>query len=408
MANQLIKDLELMFENVVESYDPTCTLSKEADTSYPDGKTMQRVSDTFYRPQSYRSQVVNGLDLTGVSPTDIIQRMVPSRFRTPSNVIYTLNVLEARDPVTMQRMGKAAGEDLSADVDNTLSAMVGAEGSVVVKKVGAFSWDDASLAETMLIERGVSPSRELKLFTNPTDYREIGKDLANRAYLGQVNQDAMSKAKVPDIARFRTFRTATNTVLAAVGTVTGITSASAQSFTPTAMTGEIPTDNRRMTFTVAGANLANIKNGDSFTIAGVNAVHQVNKTDTGRPMSFRVISGGGTANLVISPAIIVAGPYKNVSAVAASGAALTFLNTVSKPVNPFWASGVVTLDYGDIATPSDGGVKWMTARTEQGVPIAMGYSVDLVKGLVYIRHLVRYAATLLDPEQAGIIIANQT
>ena len=102
-------------------------------------------------------------------------------------------------------------------------------------------------------------------------------------------------------------------------------------------------------------------------------------------------------------------PYKNCSAQAGNNAPLTFLNTVTKPVNAFFADGAVTLDFGDISVFNDkGGVTWMKARTKQGVPIAMGYEQNMMKGTVSIRCVTRYATTVLDPEMTGVIIANQT
>lgn len=407
MANSLTKDLEIMFESVIEGFDAACVMSRAVETSYPDAKTMQRSGDIFYRPQSYRTNVVQGVDITGQANTDIIQRQVPTVFRTPDNVRYAVNILEARDPSHMQRMGEAAAVDLAGAIEANLMATVANQASIVVKKVGALAWDDASLAEALLISRGVPSGRARNLFINAFDHRSVTSDLGNRAYLGDMSKDAYSRAKVPNIATFQTFRPDSLFNLAAVGTVTGTTVSGAQSFTPSSMTGDLPTDNRRMTLAVAGANIANIKNGDAFTIAGVNAVHNIDKTDTGQLMSFRVISGAGTANLVITPAIIATGPYKNVSAVAGAAAAITFLNTATKPVNPFFVDGAVTLDYGNIHAESNGGVTWVKSRTKQGVPIAMGVEQGLMAGSISVRFITRYATTVLDPESTGIIIANQ-
>jgi len=174
------------------------------------------------------------------------------------------------------------------------------------------------------------------------------------------------------------------------------------------VTGDVPTDNRRMVLNVAGANIANIKAGDSFTIANVNAVHQIDKSDTGQLMTFRVISvAGGGANLTITPAIIATGPYQNVTAAAANSAALTFLNTATKPVNAFWTQGAVTLNYGKLAFPNDQGAAVLTATTKQGVPLLMSANFTNLAGKVDIRCTTLYATTVLEPEQYGIIIANQ-
>ena len=408
MANALTKDLEIMFENLIEGFDAACVMSRAVDTSYPDPKAMQRANDTFYRPQNYRTSIVTGVDISGQSDTDIIQRQVPTTFRTPDNVRYKVNFLENRDPLHLERMGKSAAIDLAANIEANLLSTVALQSAIVIKKVGALTWDDGATAEALMLTRGVPSGRSRKLFLNPFDYKDIAKDLGNRAYIGDMSKDAYVRSKVPDIATFETFRTDTQYNLAAIGTLTSTTVSGNQSFTPTAMTGDLPTDNRRMTLVVAGANIANSKNGDSFTIAGVNAVHNIDKTDTGQLMTFRIISGAGTANLVITPAIIITGPYKNCTTQAANNATLTFLNTVSKPVNAFFADGAVTLDFGDIAVQTSGGVTWMKARTKQGVPIAMGYEQTMMKGELAIRCITRYATTVLDPEMCGVILANQT
>lgn len=407
MPNFLTRDLEIMFENLVEGFDPACVISREAETSFPDPVKMQRANDVFYRPQNYHANIVTGVDISAQPDTDLIQRQVPTVFRTPDNVRYSLNMLEARDPTHMERMGKAAALQLAAQVDLNLYSTVAAQAAIVVRKVGTIAWDDGATAEALMLSRGVSASRRRKMFLNPFDYRDIARDLGNRAYLGDSNLDAYERSKVPNIATFETFRTDTSSVLAAVGTVTGTTVSGTQSFTPSAMTGDLPTDNRRMTLVIAGANIANIKNGDAFTIANVNAVHMIDKSDTGQLQTFRVISGAGTANIVITPAIISTGPYRNVTASAAGAAPITFLNTSTRAVNAFWADGAVTLDYGSIQWETDSGVKVMKATTKQGVPIAMGYSQGLMNGSLQIRCVTRYATTVLDPEQCGIIIANQ-
>jgi hypothetical protein len=407
MPNALTKDLELAFEPFVEQFDAACVVSMEADTTYPDPTAMQRAGDTFYVPEAYHADVVTGLDISAASATDAVQRMVPTVFRSPDNVKYTLDAKELRDPNHMKNMGKASALRLAAEIDKNLYAQVAARANIVVKKVGALAWDDGATAEALMLSRGIQSS-DRKLFLNPFDYKDIAKDLGNRAYLGDRSKDAYERSKVPDIASFATFRTDTVANLAAIGTVTGTTVNANTSHTITAMTGDVPTDNRVGALVVAGANLANIKNGDAFTIAGVNAVHMIDKSDTGQLQTFRVISGAGTANLVVSPKIVITGPYQNVTAQAAAGAAITFLNTVAKPVNAFWSQGAVCLDFGRLAFPANAGAQVMTATTKNGVPLVMVAQINAMTGVLTVRHTTLYAATVRDPAKCGILIANQT
>lgn len=409
MPNALTKDLEIMFEEYIEGYDANCVVSMEAEKSFPNPTDMQRAGDVFYKPQNYHANVVTGLDISAAARTDVIQRQVPTVFRQPDNVLFELNARELRDPEHKKRMGEAAAKRLAAEIDKNLYSTVAAQAAIVVKKTGALAWTDGAQAEALMLSRGIGSGRDRKLFLNPFDYKDVAQDLGNRAYLGDRSKDAYERSKVPDIAGFKTFRTDNVANIAGIGTVSGTTLGAVASYTVSAMTGDLPTDNRRMSITVAGANIANIKNGDSFQIANVNAVHQVDKSDTGQPMTFRVISGGGTANLVISPAIVASGPYQNVTAAGANGAAITFLNTstVARPANVFWADGVVALDYGRLAFPTGQGAEVMTATTKNGVPLIMSYNFNHLTGIVTCRCTTLYATTVLDPEQCGIILANQ-
>ena len=409
MANALAKDLEIMFEEYVEGYDAQCVISNEAESSFPDPQSMQRAGDVFYKKQNYNAVVTTGLDVSSGTKTDVIERLVPTVFRTPDNVLFDLNAKELRDPEHKKRMGIAASTRLAAEIDKNLYAQVAARAAIVVKKVGALSWDDAATAEATMLSRGIGSGVERKMFLNPFDYRDIAKDLGNRAYMGDLSKSAYERSMVPDIGGFSTFRTDNVANVAAIGTVTSTTINGTQSYTPTAMTGDLPTDNRQMTLTVAGANVANIKVGDSFTIAGVNACHQIDKSDTGQSMTFRVLaSASGGTSLTISPAIIIAGPYQNCTAAAAGSAAVTFLNTASKPVNAFWAKGAVHLDYGKLAFPTGMGAEVMTATTKNGVPLLMSYAFNHLTGVVTTRFTTLYATTVVDPERCGIILANQS
>lgn len=407
MANALAKDLELMFENVIEGFDAACVVSQAAETSYPDAATMQRAGDTFYKKQSTQAATVSGLDVSGSTRADVIDRFVPAVYSSPQNVIYELDAKELRDSQNMINMGKAAAVSLAAEIETTLYAKVAAQASIFVKKVGAITWDDGSLAEALMISRGITnPDR--KLFLNPFDYQVIAKDLGNRAYLGDRSKDAYERSRVPDLASFATFRTDQIANVTTNGTVTGTTVNANTSHTVTAMTGDLPTDNRYGALVVAGANIANTVAGAAFTIAGVNAVHAISKTDTGQLQTFRIISGQGTANLVISPKIIISGPYQNVTAQAAAGAAVTFLNNATKPANVFWAQGAVTLDYGKLAFPSGTGAQVLTGTTKQGVPIVMVAQINAQTGKLFVRNTTLYSATVVDPEKCGVILANQT
>jgi hypothetical protein len=82
------------------------------------------------------------------------------------------------------------------------------------------------------------------------------------------------------------------------------------------------------------AAASRVKAGDVFTAVGCNSVNPVTKQTTGQLMQFVVLQDGssdasGNLTLSISPAIITAGPFQNVTASPTNGGALTFNGTAS-------------------------------------------------------------------------------
>lgn len=76
--------------------------------------------------------------------------------------------------------------------------------------------------------------------------------------------------------------------------------------------------------------------GDVFTIAGVNAVNPQSRQSTGSLQQFVVLAnfssdGTGAGAVSIAPAIITGGPFQNVTASPAGGAAITVVGTASTP-----------------------------------------------------------------------------
>lgn len=408
MPNLIAKNLEIAFEETVEGFDAACVLSRECDTVFPEPQTMQRAGDTYFVSQDYQTEVVQGLDVSGAARTDLIDRKVPTVFRQPDNVLWELDAKELRDPQHMKKIGIAASLRLASEIDKNLYTTVGSQASIYVKKTGPMVWSDGAMAEALLLSRGVSNGGDRKLFMNPFDWKDVSVELGNKAYMTDWSKDAYARSQVPNIAMFRTFRTDNqyNQPVGA-GPATGLTLAAAAAFVPSSMTGDVPTDNRRMTMTIAGANVANLVNGAAFHITGVSALHNIDKSDTGQPLTFRVVSGGGTPSIVVTPALVAVGPYRNASQAGANGAPLVVLSTTARSLNPFWVGGAVCLDFGKLAFPDGEGAEVKTATTVQGVPLTMSYAFNHLTGKCTVRYHVLYATTVRNPEACGVIAPNQ-
>lgn len=407
MANNLAKAVEVAFEEVIEGFDAECVMSREVQTRFPDQTTMQRAGDVEWISQDYSASVVTGLDVSASAQTDVIDRKVPITYRTPSNVLFSLDAKEMRDPTHLQRMGVAAKKALAGDIETSLMTEVNQRGGIVVAKTGDYSWDMAAEAEAQLIVRGVTAGMDRKHFLNAFDAQKVSKDLGNRAYIGDINKGAYERSKLPPIANFSTFRTDQLSNSVVTGTVTStLVNGASQALTVAAYSGSALQDNRSMTLNCDGANVANVKLGDVFTLPSVFSVHFVTKQSTGQLQTFKVLANAAGA-LTITPAIVVTGPYQNVTASPADNAALTFLNTATKPINPFWSEDACLISFGQLAFPSGQGAQVMTARTKQGVPITVSYGFNHLTGKMTARFTTLYGVAVLQPDKCGFVCANQ-
>lgn len=408
MANNLAQAVEIAFEEVIEGFDAECVMSREVMTRYPDQVTMQRAGDVEHLSQDYSASVVTGLDLTSADRTDVIDRKVPITYRSPDNVIFELDALEMRDNTHLQRMGVAARKALAGSIETALMTEVNSRGGIVVAKTGDFTWDMAAEAEASLIERGVTAGMDRKMFLNARDAVKVSKDLGNRAYIGDLSKGAYERSKLPPIANFSTFRTDQMTNSVITGTVTTVlVNGASQALTVAAMTGGgAVQDNRSMTLNTDGANAAAVKAGDSFTLANVYSVHFVTKQSTGQLQTFRVLANSSGA-LTITPAIVTSGPYQNVTASPADNLQLTFLNTATRAINPFWSEDACVLSFGKLAFPSGQGAQVMNATTKQGVPIVVSYGFNHITGKMTARFTTLYGVAVLQPEKCGFVVANQ-
>jgi P22 coat protein - gene protein 5 len=132
------------------------------------------------------------------------------------------------------------------------------------------------------------------------------------------------------------------------------------------------------TITLSLTNGVSLNQGDTFTIAGVYAVNPQNRQAYGsnKLRNFVVnqaVSGsGGTIQVNVSPAVITAGQFQNVSIPApASGQAVTFFNqsgTVS-PQNIIMHRNAFTLAVADLELPE--GVHFAGRASDKEIGLSM-------------------------------------
>lgn len=422
MANAFSKEERIAFENILEGFQDALVLSRNVSIYGTDSVEMERASDIIWRPQPYVAQSFSGTDMTS-NFKDYTQLSVPASLGFSKSVPWTLTAKELRDALQEQRLGEAAKQKLASDINVAVMNVAANQGTLVVKRTtAATGFDDLALMDAIMNEQGVQAFDRYAAFSS-RDYNNMASNLAGRGTMQGKPVTAYEKSYVGNVASFETFKLDYANRLTAAAGVTVTVNGANQYFTPkatsTAGTGEVSNvDNRYQNLTVAVTS-GTIKVGDAFTIAGVNACHHITKGDTGQLKTFRVtaiVSGGGGSGVIqISPPIISGGggtdaelEYQNVTATPANGAAITWLNTVAAPVNPFWQKDAIELLPGRYAVPTDAGTAVMRASTDQGIELVMQKFYDINTMKTKYRLDTLFGVVNKQPEMSGIILFSQT
>ena len=420
MATNFTREETVLFDEVIEGFDDLLVIAKGATTfTPPSAQEMVRYGDKFWLPVPMIGSSYDGFDQTANFDglTDIA---VPVTIGFHKSSPKTLSSKNLRNEWALRQYATAAKQKLASDVNLALYNTVAVQGAVTVKRtVAASGFDDVALADAAFTEVGV-PQADRMMFLAARDYNSMASNLAKPQTSGlQKTATAYEKGYVGDISGFETYKNDQSVRLAAATggatTVNGAGQYWEPKATSVAGTGETENvDNRFQNLTVTAATYANIKAGDKFTIAGVNSINMITKQDTGQLQTFTVV-GKPSANVIqIAPAIIsnggstIAGKeYQNVSATPANGATITWLNTASAVLNPFFVKGSLLLVPGSFAVDPEDGWQVMRGTTDLGVNITYTRQGNINDLSVKARWDIDFGTSLTNPQMAGNILFNQ-
>ncbi len=420
-SNEFSKEERVQFDDVIEGFQDALVASKNVNIYGTDGTLMERTNDTIWRPMPYISVGGNRVVGSAVNAKNKVQLSVPSTIGYQPNDTFELDALEMRDALQEGRLGMASKDYLAARVNSDVLAVATLQATIVVPiSTAAGTYDNVALCESVMNERGVQQT-ERYMMLNTRDYNGMAGNLASRATMQGKPTNAYEKSYVGEVANFETFKLDSGRRIAAkaAGALTIDTRATASNYyvpvaTRTASTGETSNvDNRYQTITISSTT--GVVAGDAFTIANLNSVHMINKTDTGQAMTYRVISVPSSTTLVISPPIIsnqgatdVEEAYQNTKVVSTSAtASITFLNLAASGYNVFWRKPAIELLPGRYAVPSGEGAAVMRGSTDNGMEVVMTKKFDTSTFKTLFTFDCRYGVVMTDPTQVGVLLFNQ-
>ena len=421
MANAWTTAEQVMFDDMVAKFDDALIIGKLATTyPVPAPEAMERAKDQFWIPAPLIGSTFNGFDQTA-NFGSLTETEIAVSIGYHKSDPRTLSSKNLRNQTVMSNWAKAARQKLASDINYALFQTVALQGSVVVKRtVAATGYDDVSLADAALTEIG-APMSDRAFVAAPRVANLMAGDLAKRSTFSGAAQNAYEKAELGiGVAGFDVYKNDQNLNLgAATGGATTVNGAN-QYYVPVANAVDalgqtVNVDNRYSNLTITATTYANVKVGDAFTITGVNSVHMISKQDTGQLQTFRVV-GKPSANVIqVAPAIISGGggtrpelEYQNVTAAPANGATITWLNTVTAPLNPFFVKDSLLLLPGTYSVDPQDGWQVKRATTDLGIALTYTRQGNINDLSVKARFDVDFGTALTAPNMAGVELFNQT
>lgn len=415
MANEFSQDkMATLFEETAETTSLNLTLSKSLETySMDDLADMGRTGDASgggadveWIPQEYRFTVQDGIESTASDFQDLIDRNIPVRRNKSKRILTQIKTKDLRDPMRLERAKRGMAKDIANAVDTIAYNTMRDRANMSLALTGDFSYDNAILAESKMLNQGLG-RYDKKLCLSIPHYNKVAQALQTASRDVAV-EGALRNAMVGNLSTFDTMRAEYISTLAGNATA-GLTINGNQSHTVSTYdaSNDFYLDNRQMTLAITGATVSNFPAGTKFTIAGVNAVNPESRTDNGELQEFTVITAGA-GSAVVSPAIVVDGPYQNCTAQAANAAAVTIVNVADNAASLFYTPESTFVVPGVLPVANNaGGVTSFDGTTDNGLPMRMTMWWDPHAEALNIKTLIFFDIAVVHPEQVGVILDNQ-
>jgi len=414
--------IEAAFDKTIEEFEDALVYAHAAEV-IDLGTAQEQVytRDRIYLPQPMIGSSYDGFDQTS-NFNGLTQMWVPASVGFHKSSPKSFSAKDMRNKMAIDMYAKEVKVKLASDVNSAIRRRVALEGAIFTKRtVAPTGFADFALSNAQMTEIGV-PSEDRMLAIGVRSAIGVMANVSDRQTMGALSLSAYERAQIsPNLAGYSAFVDDQPIRLgAATGGAMTVNGAN-QYWEPAATTvqtdgTENNRDNRYGTLVVAGGTIANVKPGDAFTVAGVNSVHMISKQDTGQLKTARVISVNTTTNTITySPAFISNGgntiggrEYQNVASTPANGAALTWLNTATAELNPFWVKGAVGLLPGTFEVEPEDGWSVMQATTPKlGLRIICTKQGAINDLSAKIRWDIDFGTVLTNGDFAGAAMFNQ-
>lgn len=420
-------------DEVVKTFEEVTTLTDMAQPYEPNAGSMQRSSDTYWKPIQQNANVVEGKDISAVTPDGMLELAISGSMGDYSNIWRTIASHDMRDDSTLRRSMRAGAMALRGDMEAKGLAKAATHGAFCQTYGNAPGeaalqtsvWTALANAETRMFDSEICTTEGVTAFLNGATYTAGGQKLvdgaANRSnsIADSAYRDGLIQRQIAGISDV--YRHNKLLRLGSAG-ASGVTVTGTQTFAPIASepnpngsSGNV--DHRFASLTVSSTTGVNV--GDKFTLPNVKAValgttKQVQDYD----QTFTVAAVTNGTTLQISPKPIALDDvslspleksYANIETSIPAASELNFLNTQETQSNIIMANDALVLSTQPITVNSDI-FQGLDAEPFEAGPIKgmLGFESNLGSLTGKYRMAIWYDWQVERPEAIGTMLFNQS
>lgn len=416
MAVNSAKTVVAFFDNALQQLNDDFTYAGLVEVDSIEPSRQQNANDIYWRSVEQQRPIIEGWDLTA-QETDTIEQTYPLQLEDPKNDFMEYRIDDLRDRGFMNRAAMASAKKQNSFLNKRIAELVANTGTLTYEST-ASGFDFVAEADTLLTERGAYRDMGSSFFLNPRTNQIMASDLASRSDLSGRPEGAYATAMIgKNVAGFDIYRAPTYGVIparvnATGGTVSANVTEVPEGFTSAGTNSIQNIDYRQGDIPLGVGEGANFQVGDVITVAGVNALNVMDKTDTGQLMTFRVVAINSDT-LTVYPKPIAAdqagitteqAAYANISTSIDSGDSVSAVNVNGGNANSFWANDSICVVNGrqpfEILNEFDG-MKVVSETLDNGLDLYMAYDANLATVNARVRLFTRWGLVNKDPSRNG-------
>lgn len=416
------KAIELFAEEFVETHEQETQMLGLTDTFTVAPGALQNSSNFVWRGVQQHAPLLSGWDLSGQA-TGIIQESYPAVLGLPSNDLVQQRIDDVRDEMYWKQRARESALKQAANVNQQIASTVLNTGSLFYRTNTTSGFNFIAQGQTMMDERQMV-ANDRKFVLNPRDNLAYATELSGRQTLQGRPATVWESGQLgQNIAGFDVYTGSYLGTLAG-GADPATTVTANQSFRPEAgsvsATGVVTNvDYRTATIAVTASAAYNVGDIVTFSNGGVpvRAVGLTDKTDTGQPMTFRIVAKPSGTSITVYPKPIAADDpalsvveraYANINTRILNAATVNRQNidALARP-SIFWDKSSVEVFIGDVPAQKFaefGGQKVVPLTMKNGQKYYLLYDANSTTMALTMRLFTWFSVTNKNPMANGIAV----